>query len=50
MKYQYSAVGENKETEGFANSRYEAKQKIRKALKGDKIDWKNDVTIIEVEE
>lgn len=48
-KYSYFCVTENQEIEGFANSVFEAKEKIREAIKG-KIDWKNDVTILEVKE
>ena len=50
MKFQFYARSENKEVDGTANSVVEAKDKIRKALSGEKIDWDNDVTIIEVRE
>lgn len=48
MTYQYFAIGDTKHIEGFAKDIFEAKQKIRNNMRGQKFSWQDDVTIVEV--
>lgn len=49
MKYQYCANGDTKTIEGISDTIVEAKQIIRKKMKGQKLNWEDDVSIIEGE-
>ena len=50
MGFSYYGVSDTKEVEGFAATVGEARTKIREGLKGEKINWGDNVTIVKTED